>query len=328
MKKFLANILFIFLGLPMALSALLLISVRPYALDRETYKRIVADDRLYTALQAPEAASQAPAEIKLMSATLDGPALVSAVQKNLPIAEIKSTASLAVDTILDGVEGLKPIAGMQLDLKPLKAALKSRSPAAARDYLAALAADGSGAQGGGAAPTSAELSLVFGKAVDAMPDAAKAPISVASRPRLGGPIGVLSAGPALNGVGITQALLNRMTATTAAMSVLLLAGLGALGGSGLVSRLSRAGRYLFLPSLVFLVGGALLSIPSGLIFQNLLAPSLQGLASGAAGSLIWAYFASAFGPIATSFFITGLVGVSLGGVLTQTKRMIEPKELE
>ncbi len=38
----------------------------------------------------------------------------------------------------------------------------------------------------------------------------------------------------------------------AAASALLLAGLGALGGSGALSRLSRAGRYLLLPSVIVL----------------------------------------------------------------------------
>jgi hypothetical protein len=36
MRRFLATLLFIFIGLPMALSSMLLISVRPWVLERET----------------------------------------------------------------------------------------------------------------------------------------------------------------------------------------------------------------------------------------------------------------------------------------------------
>jgi hypothetical protein len=334
MRRFLANLLFICVGLPLALSALFLLSARPWALDRGTYKRFVEDDRLYAALQAPEMASRAPATIELRAdgspVALDGPSLVRAAQKDLPWPAIKTTASRAVDTVIDAAEGIKPGARLEIDLKPLKAALKASGPATARDYIAALAASGrpapSDAQSAGQQKP-ALLAAALNSAVDAIPDTAKAgrPSLPAPRgPLRGLPIGLMSRGPG----ALTQALLNQMTATSVALSTLLIAGLGALGGTGLVSRLSRAGKYLLIPSILVLGFGALLAIPGGLILRNVLPEGAKAMIAGPGGALLRDYLASALGPIARSFFITGLVGASLGGVLASAKRFAEPKELE
>ncbi|MDP3179535.1 MAG: hypothetical protein Q8M76_16615, partial [Spirochaetaceae bacterium] len=60
MRKFLSTLLYVVLGLPLAMSALFLFAVRPWALDRELYKKIVTDDRLYAAIAAPELARGLP----------------------------------------------------------------------------------------------------------------------------------------------------------------------------------------------------------------------------------------------------------------------------
>jgi hypothetical protein len=336
MRKFLANVLFLFAGLPLALSALFLISARPWALDRATYKRFVEDDRLYAALRAPEMASRAPSAIELRprgdgaTLSLDGPSLVAAAQKDLPWPEIKSTASRSVDSILDAVQGSGAAGAPQLDLRGLKAALKSRAPALARDYEAALAASGRPSQSG---LSRGQLSAALAIATDEIPDRAILDERSFPSPRAGlhplgrgdrMPIGVISRGPD----GLSQALLNRMTATTAAMSALLLAGLGVLGGRSLVSRLSRAGSYLLIPSIVVLGVGAALAIPSGLILQNVLPQEAREMVAGEGGALLRSYLASALGPIARSLLITGLVGASVGGVLASSRKFGLQNEID
>jgi hypothetical protein len=326
MRRFLSNILYIFLALPITFSALLLVSVRPWALDRETYKRFVQDDRLYAALQAPELAARAPETLKIGNATFDGPALATAVQKNLPAAEIKASAGKAIDGVMDAVASGQADR-VELDMRPIKAALRSRSAAVARDYAAALASEKSPSPA--ALTPAAQMPLALGAAIDALPDTAKpsAPNSPAAMRRIGGPIGVLSRGDGLGGQGLSQAILNRTTASSLAISALLLAGLGALGGTSLVSRLSRAGRYLLFPSILVLGVGVALAIPGGL-FQNLLPQGIKAMVAGSAGAQLRAYLASALGPIAQGFFISGLVGASLGGVLASARKFAEPKELE
>lgn len=327
MRKGIANLLFVFFGLPLALSALMLLSVRPWGLDRETYKRFVQDDRLYSALQAPEIARRAPRTLKLGPASFDGPALTAAVQKNLPIPEIKATAAQAVDRALDAVESAGPGA-LELDLQPLKAALRSKGPALTRDYAAALAAARPPEVRTALSPPQ-ELNAALGAAVDRIPDRPSTGSLSLPAPRtsglgrLGDTIGSLSRG----NEALSQAILNRMTATMAAASALLLAGLGALGGRSALTRLSRAGRYLLLPSLAVLLLGIVLAVPGGLIL-NTLPLELRGMLGGAGGAALKAYLASALGPIARDFFLTGLIGASLGGVLAGARRIAEPKELE
>ena len=244
--------------------------------------------------------------------------------------------------MLDAVEGGMPGTPPAVDLRPLKAALRAKSAAMARDYLAAISRP-SPDQAGPSRPASVAEALTA--AIDAMPDLAEArapPASALGRPA-GGPMGVLARtrsgeprgtealgaeAPGLGGRGLSQALLNRMTAVMAAFSALLLAALGALGGRSALSRLSRAGRYLLLPSIVVLGIGVALAIPGGLFLQNLLPRGLQDMVGGSAGAQLRAYLAVVLGPIARSFFVTGLVGASIGAVLAGAKRLGEPKELE
>jgi hypothetical protein len=330
MRRFLANTLFIFLGLPLALSSLLLVSIRPWALDREAYKRIVTDDRLYAALLAPEMVNDAPETIELQAAgtkvVFDGSSLTRAAQKDLPWPAIKATAVSGVDAILDAVEGKGPGDKVELDLKPLKAALKAKSPAAARDYAAALAEETKAGTTAAGAIDSAPLVLAktLSAAVDQIPDVASSPMGAPNVSVNGAQVGVLSQGPD----GLSQAILNRMTATMAAVSALLLAGLGALGGTNLVTRLSRAGRYLLGPSIAVLALGVVLGIPGGLVLQNILPNEARAMIEGAAGSQLRDYLATVLGPIARGFFLTGLVGASVGGVLASSRKFSEPKELE
>jgi hypothetical protein len=337
-RRAVSTLAYIFVGLPLAFSALFLLSVRPWALDRETYRRFVQDERLYTALRAPELASRAPATLEppalkglpaeARGLKLSGPALVAAAQKDLPWPEVKATALRAVDAVY---EAATTRAGRQrpleLDLKSLKAALRKGAPALARDYAADAKAAGASLPKGADSPQA--MALLLGAYVDAMPDTARVepPALPAPRGPAALPAIVMSRGPGMGG-DLTQALLNRMTATTVAMSALLLAGLGALGGTSLASRLSRAGRFVLLPSVVVLVLGAVLAIPGGLLLQNALPPEIRAMVEGSAGAQLRAYLASALGPIARSFFLTGLVGASLGGVLAQARRFGERKELE
>ena len=318
MRRFLAALLYLCLGLPLALSAMLLIATRPWALDRETYKRFVQDDRLYAALQAPEIAARASRTIRLGPAEFDGPALIAAAQKEMPIPEIKAVATKAIDLAMDRIATGGSETSMSIDLRPLKAALKAKSPAMARDYVAALVAPSTD-QPGLTQPGTVSKALSAG--IDSL-----VPDSATARPTAGRMDAGIRLGTASR--GLSQALLNRMTAGMAAISALLLAGLGALGGAGLTSKLSRAGRFLFVPSIVVLGIGVVMAIPGGLILQNVLPHGLQGMLGGAAGAQLRAYLASALGPIARSFLITGLVGASLGGVLASSRRFSEPKELE
>jgi hypothetical protein len=337
MRKFLSTVLYVILGFPLAMSALFLFAARPWALDRELYKKIVTDDRLYAAVAAPELARSMPRHLEIGDGTYDGPALAAAIQKNLPAAELKRLGASAVDAALDAVES-GSLRDEALDLKPLKAILADKADEVARDYVAALPVEGGERESGdfshrssseSMAQESAQAEKALRAALDLIPDEA--------RPEESSHVfDALSPGRRIEGVramldargGLSQALLNRMTAVTAALSALVLAGLAALGGSGLGRRLSRAGGYVLLPSIIVLAVGTALAIPSGLVLQGLVPAEARSALGGASGAALRAYIAEVLGPIARSFFLTGLVGASVGGLLVSAKRIAEPKEIE
>ncbi|MBL8966120.1 MAG: hypothetical protein JNG85_03865, partial [Spirochaetaceae bacterium] len=99
MRKAFSSLLYVFIGLPLAISALFCLSLKPWVLERDTYKRIVTDERLYAALRAPEAARSADARLEIEGAVFDGPALAAALQPRLPEAEIKALGTSAVDQV-------------------------------------------------------------------------------------------------------------------------------------------------------------------------------------------------------------------------------------
>jgi hypothetical protein len=329
MRKALATVLYIFLGLPLALSALMLLSVRPWALDRQTYKRFVLDDRLYSALKAPEIAERAEKIIRLDGMSLNGPALISAAQKNLPVDAIKTTGESVIDQVMDRalVISNSPVS---INLTTLKSAFRYASPSTARDYVAALPVENR-------APSFDDLSFrsssvsektaasavskLLTKAVDTgIPDTTvlEAPLVPSTPPAV--PVG--------RERSISQALLNRTSIVTTFFASILLAGLGILGGAGWGARMARTGRYVIIPSIFVLGVGALIAVPGGMILQNLLPAEVLGFVKGEAGAQLRAYLASCLGPIARSFFITGIIGASLGGLLISLRRIAEPKEIE
>jgi hypothetical protein len=327
MRKALSTLLYLVGGLPLALSALMLLSVRPWAVDRDFYEKLVTDERLYAVLSSPELAKAAPALVKRGQLVFDGPALAQALQKNLSAEELKAFGLGAVDLAMDAVEGRAPANRIELDIGPLKKSLESKAPAVARDYVAALATrPGSPAPGDysfrpeSVSVKSAEelVRKALSAALAELPDTA----STSLEPRAG------SRPPFFPRDGVmTKAALDRGSTLLAVLSAAVLGGLAALGGSGLVRILSRAGKFILLPSVLVLAIGGVLAIPGGLILQGLFPDVVREALGGAAAAPLRGYLSLLLGTIAKGFLITGLVGTSVGGVLASTKRIAEPKEL-
>ncbi len=325
MKKFLSRILYLFVGFPLALAALFLISVRPWALDRDVYKRALTDDRLY---QAVESAARSGAEgretVELGGQVYDAEALAAAIAGNLPRDELKKVGSRAVDEALDLAQGVDRDGRFDLDLAPLKAATRSRAKAIARDYVAALESRPETAgpadfsyRPASLSPAAAEAraAKALGERLDALPD-------TVSRPLQTGTIRDSEL------VFLSKKSLDGAAITLGAVSGLLLAGLGALAGVGLAGRIAKTGRYLLPPSVVVMILGILLWLPGAAFVERLIPPEARALLVGGSATAIRAYIASVLGIAAKSLFITGLVGTSLGSLLAQAPRIAEPKELE
>ena len=322
MKRFFSKLLFIFLGLPLVLSSVMLLSVRPWALDRDFYKHLINDDRLYAILRSSDMAKDADARMELGGSVFAGPELLAALQKRIPETELKALGNQAVDRAIDLAEG-KARGGLELDLKPLKAALKKAAPGTVDDYLRAIPETKETLKPGDltARPASIPLPLLAKSAEAALVNAADA-----IPDKTGDPNATIRVE---SGVGLAgQAALNRATATATALAALLVAGLATMGGGGLAAILARAGRMIGGPSAFAIILGALFWLPGASFLEKLLPPEARTLLSTEAVAALRAYFASALGTMAKSFFLTGLIGASLGGLLGSAKKILQPKEIE
>jgi hypothetical protein len=326
MKKFLSRLLYLFVGFPLALGALFLISVRPWALDREVYRRAVTDDRLYEAVEAAsrDRGADANETVEMGGWVYDADALARAVGGNLPDEELKALGLRAVDEALDLAEGADRDGNFDLNLAPLKSAVRARAPQIVRDYVAALESRPETPAAGDFSYRPASLSPAAAEAraakaleerLDALPDTVSRRVQTST---------VRDSGL----VFLSKKSLDGAAITMGAVSGILLAGLGALAGVGLAGRIAKAGRYLIPPSVVVMVLGILLWLPGAAFVERLMPPEARALLAGTSAAAFRAYIASVLSIAAKGFFISGLVGTSLGGLLSQAERIAEPKELE
>jgi hypothetical protein len=281
-RRFGATVLYLLIGLPLALSSILALSVRPWALDRDFYRRALADEKLFTILRSPEAASSFDEKIVIGGYIFSGPAFATAIQAHLPEAELRQAAMAGVDSFLDAAA--KGRAPMPVDLRPLKARLAKDSPVLVRDYIAALPKAPDTAPPAGAqdlslafpaiskAQQEKALALGFGKVLAGMPDSLEAKTQSAGNPA-----------PAI--LGGAQASLDRIAFVGTGISAFLLLGLGFLGGGGLARTLSRTGRFIILPSAVVLVIGTALALPGAPLLGFLPTEATRALGSPFVDSL-------------------------------------------
>ena len=320
MRRFLAGILYLGVGLPVVLSSLLALSIRPWALDRNFYSRAVDDPRLWIALRSPVARRNAPAKVEIGGYVFSGPALYGAIQGHLPEAELKSLANGTIDEVFNAVDSGK--SGLALDLRPLKADLKKNSDAMLADYLSALpvgapAELSTDLSQRPAGPTDAALADRDGKAVKSLID------SIPDEVRREFPA---SGGNRVDGARISaKDSFDRWSSTGVAAGAALLLGLGFLGGGGVGRSLARAGRFLMFPSALILAAGVALSIPGAPVALDV---AFRAGASADLGFLkaLGGWLGSWLGIASRSFFVVGLSGLSVGALLASVRRILEPRE--
>ena len=224
--------------------------------------------------------------------------------------EIKATASRAVDIVMDAVRARRaPRAGRRsISTFAAKGGTEGEEPAVARDYVAGLAETGDSPRTEAASPS---------------PRPSPRATVVRRRPaaRQGGRTGPrrLERGRSAPGRWACRWECSRAPqqseletgplagpaqpddATMAAASALLLAGLGALGGSG-ASRDCRGRAATFsCPRSSCSASASSSRYPAASSCRTSCPTSLQGMVGGSAGAQLRAYLASVLGPIARSF---------------------------
>ncbi len=328
MRKLTSIVLYFVAGLPLILSFLLMVSFRPWALDGDYWKRTLTDDRLYTILLSPELRKDVDERILVGSYTLSGPALVEALQKEAPVPELKALVAAGVDGVFPAIDRA-PSARQQLDLKGIKKALGDRSAALATDYVAALPvlAQRPEPKDLSFRPQGLAQTLVAARAKEALgqmitseiPDQVPwPPTDLVADSQLG--LTLANLGP------------NRLDLATASLglgSALVLTLLSLLGSSGLAKRLALAGAYVLAPSILILVVGSFLSAGSTLVVGGLNpALHLPVAAGGIIEGRLASWAASSVAGAARSFFVVGLGGTFLGGLLLAFRKFVRPPEIE
>lgn len=326
MRKFLSVIGYITLGLPLALSVLLAFSVRPWALDRSFYKDALNDERLYTALRSPELPASVDKILTIDGIKVDGPALVAAAQKSLPVTELKALSNEAVDKGFDYLEGRTRGERLVLDMKPLKAAITAQSHKIATDYASALAVRAETPAPGDFSFRPASLPL--NRAITAAEGEVKTEVAQAPEGVVWPPKDKAASQGLIEGKALSIHSIDMGIASLSAITLLLIGGLSVLGARGASRRLSLAGSYLAIPSVFVLVIGAIGYFAGGSVIAGNLPNELKAIGAGGTTPELAAYFAHLAATMAKSFFVSGLSGVCVGGLLKSLRRTLRPEEIE
>lgn len=331
MRKTAAIVLYILVGFPLLFTALFAISTRTWAFDRAGYARILTDDRLVGILRSPAMQKEISETVDVAGISLNGPALVSALQKDPPVAELKALATEAVSDGFDFFEGRTKGRQASLDLAPLKAAVEARSDALAADYVAALPVEPK-------RPAENDLSfrpqglperLVASRAADLL----RARVAHDIPDSLPWPPATLPATiESADGNVLTVGRIDTAIAGVALFAFLFAAGLVLLGESRMHGRLSMAGAFIIAPAALILVSSAL-AVAAGLgVQRGLLPDAMRQMAGSDGGAMLATYFLGSFlgtsGPIFRSLFTTGLVGVCIGGLLVSVRRWAKQEDDE
>jgi hypothetical protein len=123
MRKFLAFVLALALAIPMLIGSLVMLSVKPWVLNRDFYKKSLTDDRLYASIDSLLAIEE-KGSVTLGGVSFDSAALRYALVKALPRADLKAFGSDAVDSAFNALESKTPGKKVVLDYSKLKASLK------------------------------------------------------------------------------------------------------------------------------------------------------------------------------------------------------------
>jgi hypothetical protein len=330
-KKAASIILYVLIGFPLLFSALFAISTRTWAFDRAAYVKVLTDDRLVEILRSPAMQKEVGETVEVGGISLNGPALVAALQKDPPVAELKALAAEAVNDGFDFYEGRTKGRQASLDLAPLKAAVSSRSGTLAADYVAALPAKPG-------RPAEADFSyrpqglperLVSARAAELL----KSRVASEVPDSLPWPPATLPAAVE-NGEGevLTVGRIDTAIAGVALFAFLFTAGLVLLGERRMHGRLSMAGAFITAPAALILVSSAAAAIAGLGVQRGLLPDAMRQMAGSDGGAMLATYFLGSFlgtsGPVFKSLFTTGLVGVCIGGLLTSVRRWAKQEDDE
>ncbi len=137
MRKFLAVLLILLLVIPLMTTALLVVPLRTWMLDRSFYTKALSGEQLSKVLQSsPVFPVQLELPIQVSQETMD--ALYGVIKQTFTAQYLDSQVQPLVDGVLNLVEGKTTSLQVKLDLKPIKAAMLNEK----RDEVLSIIAAG------------------------------------------------------------------------------------------------------------------------------------------------------------------------------------------
>ena len=123
MRKFFTRFIWIGLFLPLAMSAMIMSSMRSWILDRAFYEQIVNDDRVYDVLLNAELPNQFNQQIFGEANQLPVAALNSALRAVITPGYLRTQSTYIVNEMFDFIQGRDGKFDISMDLAPIKAVL-------------------------------------------------------------------------------------------------------------------------------------------------------------------------------------------------------------
>lgn len=125
LRKFLSLFLYVFMGLPLLLGGMGLVSLWPFINGSSKALTLVQNEQFENLLSSPELLPLIPEEIKLASLNLNGKAAVAAVQSSIPAANLVDFFSINMDYMLSAMS--KGETSFNIFIAPLKDIFESEA---------------------------------------------------------------------------------------------------------------------------------------------------------------------------------------------------------
>lgn len=334
--RFFGFVMYLFIGLPLLLGSMTMLSVRPWLTNPDAYRSLVEDPRFTAVLEAPELPRHMPPTIEIGDYSFNGPAAAAAFQKTIPASALVRTATQSVDSVFSAID--TGASGFMIDLRPLRDALVAGAEPFAEAYLATTGEVPEtlpGQQSGSSLipATGQQPRPVSGQTAN--PEAERLSELTASNlgsrleaMAIGMPANLAVADPSLGTMGQRTANLASMRTGFSAAAIWL-----ALAASGLTvagafiaeqnwrKRIKLLGSRILGPGIPILVVGLFpyLINPAGLI-------RMAGAASMNQFPALLEYIKFAATSLSGGFLVVGLAAVGLGTALVSATHLIPPDE--
>lgn len=130
------GILLMLVGVPVMTASLFMIAVNSWALNKDFYKGIANDPDLYAFVKSGDFLIEKKDTMDLNGYTLDSNAAIKAMQAAFPESSFKMTANEIIDDVFERLENVKASSDdMTFDLLPLKQDLSSKGTLVSDTYL-------------------------------------------------------------------------------------------------------------------------------------------------------------------------------------------------